>query len=743
MNALSNPSRLPAVIATSSSAPDDADIGRLLGTAWRHKILIVLVTSILVALSHAYIGTLTPLYTAEAVIVLDIRRANILLDIDPVVADRVATDTVIRSEVDILRSRWLARRVVQATNLLKDPEFNPRLRPYEAGPLERLAQWMPPAFRVRLLTASEKAPAEELEPVIAVVTSQVLNRLSVLNDGQSYTISLRFESEDAGKAARIVNTFADLYLAGQLEGKYEAAERGAVWLEKKIGELRDRVHRAQNKVVEFQAQNSLVNIGEATPLTKELTDLNDELTAVRTNVLKIHARVGESKKNARSNGGALASADAPSPLIQKLREQEVAAASRLAQLWSTYGASHPFVVQGEAELLELRTQLQAEVRRTVAELEAEARIAHQQEKALAERVGTLQALYFNAYHKQVELTQLQGEATAAQSLFDTFVGSLDRTTIQLDLLQPDARILSRAEPPSWPSYPQHGILLALAITGSLLISLGLAFTKEILKKGFHDAEQVEKAFGVPVLAMVPMVRARGVGGKHPSIYALQNPLSSYTESIRLIRTRIQGVRTHRPSQVVLVTSALPDEGKTELSLALGRVSAASGQRVMLIECDLRRPTIATALGIDGRCGLAQVLAGETTIKDVLQVDERSGMRIIPAGRSSAQAIELLISQGMDKLIRVAAELSDLVILDAPPVALVTDPVVLSGIADTTLLTVRWGRTPRSLVAMALKKLAMAEAPMTGIVLSQVNLSRHASYGFPNVSNGYLKNYLTS
>src|SRR5690606_2622909 len=125
-----------------------------------------------------------------------------------------------------------------------------------------------------------------------------------------------------------------------------------------------------------------------------------------------------------------------------------------------------------------------------------------------------------------------------------------------------ASVLSRAEPPSWPSYPQRQILLVLATAGSLLVSFALVVTKEMLQKGFHHAEQVEKAFGVPVLGMVPLIKTR-IGRKHPSIYALQNPLSAYTESIRLIRTRVQGVRTHRPSQVVLVTSALPGEGKTE------------------------------------------------------------------------------------------------------------------------------------------------------------------------------------
>jgi capsular exopolysaccharide synthesis family protein len=743
MTPLTPPQHFPAIITTSTSDSDDLDIRKLFRTVWRHKFLIAFVTSILVTLGYLYIGSLTPLYTAEAVIVLDIRRADIL-DIDPIVADRAATDTVIRSEVDILRSRSLARRVVQELGLMEDPEFNPLLRPQEPGLIERLGTigWLPQALRDRLPTSSEEEPHESTESLLAAVTSRVRNGLTVVNDGQSYTIQLRFESEEPEKAARIVNAFAELYLAGQLEAKYEAAERGAVWLENKIGELRDRVQKAENRVLEFEVQNSLVNFGDGNPLTKHLSNLRDELIKTRTTLLKAQARIIETRDMATGASGDPSSAPVGSALIQTLREQEAVAESRLAQLRSTYRATYPAVVQAEAELRELKARLQMELDRAMAEMEGEARVSGQQERALAARVEMLEQLYLEAYRKQVELTQLRSEAAAAQSLFDTFVGSLDRTTIQLDLLQPDARILSHAEPPSWPSYPQRRILLALATVGSLLVSLAIVIAKEMLQKGFHNAEQVEKAFGVPVIGMVPLVKTRGIGRKNPSGYALQSPLSAYTESIRLIRTRIQGVRTHHRSQVVLVTSALPGEGKTELSLTLGRISAASGQRVMLIECDLRRPSIAAHLGIDGRSGLAQVLAGERTIKDVLQVDERSGMLVIPAGRSSAHAIELLVSQGMDKLIKVAAELSDLVILDAPPVTLVTDPIVLSAIADTTLLTVRWGRTPRSIVASALKKLAMAEAPMTSIVLSQVDLTRHARYGFGDIPHGYLKNYLS-
>jgi capsular exopolysaccharide synthesis family protein len=193
---------------------------------------------------------------------------------------------------------------------------------------------------------------------------------------------------------------------------------------------------------------------------------------------------------------------------------------------------------------------------------------------------------------------------------------------------------------------------------------------------------------------------------------------------------------------VLVTSAVPDEGKTALALTLGRTGAASGQRVLLIDCDLRAPSVATDLGTTCGKGLAELLTSEATINEVVRIDPLSGLRFIAAGRGSFDAIELLSSGRMQSIIAAARQVSDTVILDSPPVTLVSDPLALSRVADLTLMVVRWDRTPRSLVAEAMKKLAAAKALPTGIVLSQVNLARHASYGFGDFPHGYLKGYLS-
>jgi succinoglycan biosynthesis transport protein ExoP len=281
------------------------------------------------------------------------------------------------------------------------------------------------------------------------------------------------------------------------------------------------------------------------------------------------------------------------------------------------------------------------------------------------------------------------------------------------------------------------------VVGSGMVSLAIVFVLEFLHKGFRAAQQVEAAFGVPVIGMVPLVRSSGVGDRHPSSYALKHPFSTFTESIRLIRSATTLSEVDRLSKVVLVTSAVPDEGKTALALTLGRIGAAAGERVLVIDCDLRVPSVATDLGTTCRHGLTEVLTGEASVSEVVQIDPVSGLRYIPAGRGSFDAIELLSSGRMQSIIAAARQVSDTVILDSPPVTVVSDPIALSRVADMTLMVVRWDRTPRSLVAEAIKKLAAAKALPTGIILSQVNLARHASYGFGDFPYRYLKGYLSS
>lgn len=715
-------------------------------TVWRHKWLVVGVTTVITALSYVYIGSLTPRYTAETTLLLDTRSTNV--GIDPVVSDLRPDASVIRSEVDVLRSRWLAHRVVQELNLANDPEFNPQLRPPEVNLWERLAaiDWLPQRLRQRLVASRSDNEVIDAPPVtpLSTIINILLSKLTVLNDGRSYTLTLYYDSVKPEKAARIVNAFADLYLAGQRESKYKAADRAAVWLEGKIGELRERVRRTENAALEYRNQHSLLDLGGGTLLDNRLADLTDELADVKNARIRAETRLGEVRQLiAAARRGSFTPGSTAAPELERLLAAARAVGSELAELRTTFGDKHPRIIEARARVEELETQVRQEIDRIVTALESEVRLAAAQENEFAAELERLEAQNLLAQRDALEMHQLASEAAASRSLLDTFLGNLDRTALQLDLVQPDARILSRAETPTWPSYPQRRILLALAGLTSLMVSLAIVFVLEFLHKGFRAAQQIEGAFGVPVVGMVPWVKGRGLGERHPSRYALEHPFSTFTESIRLIRSATQLSNVDDLPKVVLVTSAVPDEGKTALALTLGRLGASSGQRVLLIDCDLRAPSVASDLGTTCRRGLAELLMGKASIHDVVRIDEVSGLRFIPAGRGSFDAIELISSGRMASVIAAARQVSDTVILDSPPVTVVSDPLALSRVADMTLMVVRWDRTPRSLVAEAMKKLYAAKAPLAGVVLSQVNLSRHASYGFGDFPHGYLKGYLSN
>jgi capsular exopolysaccharide synthesis family protein len=261
--------------------------------------------------------------------------------------------------------------------------------------------------------------------------------------------------------------------------------------------------------------------------------------------------------------------------------------------------------------------------------------------------------------------------------------------------------------------------------------------------GLRDAEEVEKAFNVPVLAMVPSLRRSQTGGGDPSLIAVRRPFSLFGESIRAIGMTLRASNIDRPPRILLISSALPEEGKSTLAVSMARLAAQSGQNVLLIDCDLRRPSISKAMGIDGNAGLAELLVGEAKLDAVIHRDKESGMHFIRVAARAKFPVELLHSQKLRTLISDLLKFYDLVVLDTPPATIVNDALVLADIADAIILAVRWGVTKRALVGSALKKFRLANAQVTGLVLTRVNFARHATYGFREDSSPYFQKYLSS
>jgi succinoglycan biosynthesis transport protein ExoP len=329
----------------------------------------------------------------------------------------------------------------------------------------------------------------------------------------------------------------------------------------------------------------------------------------------------------------------------------------------------------------------------------------------------------------VGLRELEREAEANQALFEAFLGRFKETSEQESIQQPDARIISRADVPLGSSYPKKKIIVGAMFLVSLVIGVMLIMLIEKLDNGFRNPQQIEQITGVATLGMIPLQGRDKRLGVEPEDYIVEKPTSSFAELFRTLRAGLMLSGVDNPPKVIVVSSSVPGEGKTVVSISLGRIAAMSGQKVVLVECDLRRPRIAKMIGASGEEGLLKLLESDRDDGPGIYTDRKSGLHVIPADRRVPNPADVLGSMQMRKLIERLRQYYDFVVLDTPPILAVSDARVLSTFADKTLFLVRWASTPRPLAINGIRQLIDDNASLAGVVMTQVKLRKHARYGY--------------
>src|SRR5690606_7463421 len=302
-----------------------------------------------------------------------------------------------------------------------------------------------------------------------------------------------------------------------------------------------------------------------------------------------------------------------------------------------------------------------------------------------------------------------------------------------DLQVPDSRVISTATAPISPSHPRKALSLALALVLSAMLGVGLAFLLEYLDNGMTTARDVEETLSLPHLASIPLVLAeKGSGGKplKPHDYLVQKPLSAFSESLRSLRSALQLSNVDNPPKVILFTSALPSEGKTTTSVSFARAAAASGLKVVLVDCDVRHPSVHKAFGLaTPTAGLVELLAERLDPEAVRIEDDKTSLRILPIATGTANPPDLMASSQMQLLFERLRGEYDLVVIDSAPVLPVSDSRVLARMADQTVFVVRWNETPRDAAQSAIKELRLYGADIAGVALAAVDTAAQAKYGY--------------
>ncbi len=736
----SNYSLRSGFLNSATDATETASLEELFNKIWSGKWTILIIVLVITTATLFFLQSRTPVFSAQALILLESREQN-LIGIAPVTTSLDEQTQKVESEIELLKAPALALKVIEHLHLHRLKEFNPTLHPRGIfdHAQELLKRWLAP-----LITAPKKEVLTEeqrLEKERAVIINEFLDHLKVVPQGRSRVISVSFTSEDPYLAARIVNTLIDTYISQQLAAKLEPIERANKWLTMRLSVLREKVEAAETAVEKLRQESGLVPRKPGITLeSQQISELNTQLIMARAQGAEAEARLRSVKSLVNSPGGIESSAEVlKSPLIQRLREQEARLVREAAELMEEHGPKHPKVTNIQAERKNLQSEVAAEVAKIAKGLENEVAVARVREASLRANVNTLKQQLAISNESEVKLRALERDAAAQRVLLETLLRRLTETNVQKDkaVQQADSRSISRAFVPSKPAYPKKAVILLVSFAGSVFTGIAVILLRDLFNAGFYSGEEIESATGVPVLGLIPKLNGMDAFRIPPERYFKDYPSSTFGEAIRTVNTAIRffakGDLPNLPKKL-LITSALPREGKTLIALSLAHTQVMAGYTVVLVSANVHSPTAEAAFNLPDGPGLGEYLAGQASIEQLTKKDKATGIDVVTAGRweltniSKSFDIDL-----MDKLLYDLARTYDSIIIDSPPVMAAPETRVLANKVNMTIFVVRWATTRRKVVRQALRQIARSRNPI-GIVLSIVDVRSHALYGYADLGH---------
>lgn len=707
--------------------PQGGELAETLRKLWRRKGLILAITGGTVAVALIVATQITPRYTAEAQLRVGLPEAR-LTNIQSVIAGQGADTATVQSEGYSLQSRELVGRVADRLALDKSSEFNPALR--EPSLLDRVH----PARLVAMLrprpgqdSSAGRNPGgadaePQSDPKREKVIDSVLSNIGVEPMGRSHVIAIRADSENPATAASIANSLARTYIEEKMVRGLEATDRADEWLSRHISSLRKQLEEDERAVEEYRRTHGLYMSRSDTITAQQLAELNTQLIIAQAQKAEADARLRQAQSLTGSDTGGTLPEAIHSPLIQALKQQQSTVQRRAAELSTRYGPKHPSMVDIRAELKDIRDKIRGEVANLTAGLRNEASTAKARYEALRSNMEAIKTEMGQDNASTIKLRALEREAEASRALFQQFLERSKETDVQRDLRQSDARIISHAAVPGSPSYPPTMLLLTLALVGGAVAGVLLVLVLEQLDSTFRTDDEIEERTALPVLSVIPRIARRHLAKGD----VMKHPTSEFSEAMRKLEMTLRLSDKEGKAKVVMMASAVPNEGKSGICLSLARIAAASGLNVIVIDCDWRKPQLHSMMDKVNGQGVGDLLAGRVGPEEVVYRDS-SGAHMIFAGQLRPRHAHLLCSDRMRHLLQSLTKHYDLVLVDTPPVLVGSEVLYLSQLVDKAVYVVRWGHTRRDVAMKGLRQLLDMRAPVAGIVLSQVDTRRYHRY----------------
>ncbi len=733
------------------SAQDATDAGASVQgiiRAVRRRLSLMLAVFLLTFSAIAVLSfQLTPVYSATASVIVNTRDSRVI-DIGAVISGMPADTAFLDTEVEILRSRTLATKVVRRLDLMDDPDFNATLR--EPSSTDRRIGQLRSFFGGLTSFGGEPEAEEVVEPVDPAVAaktefedvvSAVMQAYTINRVGSTYLIEITATNWDADKATLLANTLSQVYLDNQLDIKYDATRRAQEWLNERVSQLREEVRIAESQVEAHRARTGLLSAEGSTLTEQAIRDTNAQLLAAQSDLAEKRARLQNVNNQMTAGGGVDTIVEAlNSAAVTDLRRQQTNLIQRKAVLMTRYGERHPEVQRVNNEEADLQRQINAELRRIVSSLEQDVLISRERVSALQASLNSYKSELTGNNQDAVELAELQRDADASRTLYEEFLNRYKETT-QLDgITESDAVVTSEAAAPRSPSFPNIPLNLALGFVLGLALAGATGLLTELMDNYISSPEEAEQASGVPYIGQIPLMPS-SAKKMNPAEYLVEKPHTGFAEAFRNLRASIMFADIDKAAKTVAVVSSLPDEGKTSVTFCLGRMAAMSGTKTIIIDGDLRRRQLTEVSGMEPEAGLLEYLFGEARLSDSVVTDEKTGLDILPLTDRKHTPRDVFGSRAFDALMNMLQQTYDLIVIDTGPVLLMAETRVVTSKVDQVVVACRWRKTPRGTVKDTMKILRDFRANVAGVVLTFVDLRKRAHNAY-NSSNyrAYAKYY---
>jgi capsular exopolysaccharide synthesis family protein len=665
---------------------------------------LLFVAAVLFAVIAVYVFSLRPAYTAQAVVLL--APVTDELGDAPTTARVLATTDpfFIRSETAIIGSDELSRSVIESLQLARQPEFKPA-----PGLLEQLGFPPPPPESAHPFLSAEELTLDQ-------VLRDYQDRLGVFNDGRSKTVAIDFTAGSPRLAAAIANAHAEAYLHEQANRRGSSDQKSLAWLKQEVDARAKEARDADARVQQYQLQHGIVTSQDSTMVEQRLSQLSTQLVDARRQ-LSTHASLLAEIRAVRagadpSNAAALLGNEPLADLLRSRVQAEAAVASMANRLTD----NHPTLVKQRETLASINQTLERQLARVESEAAASVSSWQRQVRDLTADVDSETTNKETQDKVSSALPALTAEAQVKRTVFETVLNRYQTQLAERGYSEPTAVIVSRAAPPAKPSFPRTTLFLAIGAMASLFGGALIAVLVQWMRPGAPNLNFIADAIGLRALVAIPRFRNEA---RIPGQVKIRDP-RLYIESIRSLRHAVFEQHSARETKVCLFTSVVPSQGKTLVAMSVARAMARSGVRTLFLEMDLRCPA-ASKLARIGECtrGVAAVLEMRASINDVLQVDDATGLDMLLAEKNASNALDKLTVHGFSGLMARLRQRYDAIIVDSPPVGLLSDALTLASVADQTVIVTRNGETSTAELATATRLLRERGATLAGLVLTHV------------------------